>query len=307
VSPHLLFQHVSTALFSPLAAPGAAFYSEVLLTLFTETQRHQEPLSRETALRIVLDLLEDLNAFDVTMNLEEDLSFEDDMERRRAGTVLRYLTRCYWLHEEIQRDFTIVYTLPDYAFRLLTVLYEIAHDTKPPLQGLICTIHDLLQAAVREGNESIRIPQAYRETLRLLNGLKELQHNIGVQIEIVLRQVEPRDVLEQTFGAYFMIQRARPITNFEPLIMFHAFDQVLTWLSLSLERILILPGLNSTHLLISRKLSSKFKLFSYILIRWIIFFKLLTHDTVNFLILLFAPLNVSSWLKVQLAVIFTLF
>lgn len=203
MSQHALFQRLPSLLFSPLAAPGAAFYSEVLLVLFIETQRHQEPLSRELVLGLVMDVLEEQNAYDVTASLGEEISSEEeDVSRRRAGAVLRYLARCRWLHEEIQKDFTIVYTLPDYAFRLLAILHEIAHDTKPPLQGLICTIHDLLQAALREGNAHIRIPQAHRETMRLLNGLKELQHNIGVHIETVLRQVSPHDVLEQTFGSY---------------------------------------------------------------------------------------------------------
>ncbi len=40
-----LFVKVPSSLFSPLAAQGAALYSEALLVLFEETQRHQEPLS----------------------------------------------------------------------------------------------------------------------------------------------------------------------------------------------------------------------------------------------------------------------
>ncbi len=203
MNQHLLFHKLPTQLFSPLAAPGAAFYSEALLVLFVETQRHQEPLSRELALGLVIDVLVEQNAFEMTADLGEEIfSDEEDAIRRRAGAVLRYLTHCRWLHEVIQNDFTIVYTLPDYAFRLLAIFHEIAHDTRLPLQGLICAIHDLLQAALRDGNAHIRIPQAHRETMRLLNGLKELQHNIGVHIETVLRQLSPHDVLEHTFGSY---------------------------------------------------------------------------------------------------------
>lgn len=203
---HALFKKLPPLLFSPLAALGAAFYSEVLLTLFVETQRHQEPLSRELALSLILDVLEEQNAFDITAHLDEELpemlTQEEDSNRRRAGEVLRYLSRCQWLHEEIQRDFTVVYTLPDYAFRLLAVFHEITHDTRPTLQGLVFTIHDLIQAAHHEGNAPLRIAQAHHETLRLLNGLKELQHNIGLHIETVLQQLSPQGVLEHTFGVY---------------------------------------------------------------------------------------------------------
>lgn len=205
MSQYALFQKLPSSLFSPLSAPEAELYSEVLLVLFVETQRHQEPLSRELCITLVADVIEDQNALELLANLgevQEDAVVEESDIRSKAGDVLRYLTRCQWLHEEIQADFTIAYTLPDYAFRILSVFHEIATDRKQALQGLICAIHDLLQGAVREGNASIRIPQAYQETMNLLNRLKELQHTIGVHIERVLNQASLKDILEQAFTSY---------------------------------------------------------------------------------------------------------
>jgi hypothetical protein len=218
LSQYTLFQKLPTPLFSPLAAPEAELYSEVLLVLFVETQRHQEPLSRDLCITLVADVIEDQNALELLANLDGGAHSGDDKAqegrdksgpyneesdvRSKAGDVLRYLTRCQWLHEEIQADFTIAYTLPDYAFRILSIFHEIATDRKQALQGLICAIHDLLQGAVREGNAGIRIPQAYQETMHLLNRLKELQHTIGVHIEKVLNQASLKDILEQTFTSY---------------------------------------------------------------------------------------------------------
>jgi hypothetical protein len=48
---------------------------------------------------------------------------------------------------------------------------------------MIYGIHDLLQMALKDGDEHIRIPQAHRQMQRLMNGLKELQHNIGAHID----------------------------------------------------------------------------------------------------------------------------
>src|SRR5581483_7758871 len=101
----------------------------------------------------------------------------------RAAAILRYLVQCGWLHSETQSDFTQSFVLPDYAFRLLQVLNEISANEPPPLQGLVCSIHDLLQASVRDGNTDIRLPEAHRQMQHLLNGLKELQHNIGAHLE----------------------------------------------------------------------------------------------------------------------------
>lgn len=53
-----LFEKLPYSLFAPLAAPNAAFYSEVLLVLFAEAQHHREPLSRELSLTLVMDVLE---------------------------------------------------------------------------------------------------------------------------------------------------------------------------------------------------------------------------------------------------------
>ena len=79
--------------------------------------------------------------------------------------------------------------MPDYAFRLLNVFNEIASDEPLALQGLIFSIYSLLQTSVREGNAHVSLPEAHRQTANLMSGLKELQHNIGVHIEQVLRQV----------------------------------------------------------------------------------------------------------------------
>jgi hypothetical protein len=182
MSEVLLFHKLPSTLFSPLAAPEALLYSEVLLALFTETQRHQEPLSHDFCVMLVTDVIEDQEALDTIGALdggqEERQSWISDV-RGRAGAILRYLVQCKWLREEIQENFTVAYIIPDYAFRILGILQELKMDNKQPLQGLICAIHDLLQAAVQQGNASVRVPQAYQETMRLLNGLKELQHNIG--------------------------------------------------------------------------------------------------------------------------------
>src|SRR5262249_47541549 len=90
----------------------------------------------------------------------------------------------------------------DYAFRLLEALELIALNDPPPLRGMVCAIHDLLEAAAREGNEHIRVPEAHRQTQRLMNGLKELQHNIGSHIEQGVQRLQANEILEQFFTSY---------------------------------------------------------------------------------------------------------
>ncbi len=200
-----LFATLPRTLFSPLAAQHAPLYAEVLLTLFGETQRHQQPLSRDLAVGLVAEVIERAAAGEDLAGLPElepVLADEPDATLARSSAVLRYLAQCGWLRIETQSDFTQSYTLPDFAFRLLAALQEIADNEPLRLQGLICAIHDMLQMAVREGTAHIRLAEAHRQTRALMNGLKELQHNIGMHIEQVLRQLSAADVLAQVFTTY---------------------------------------------------------------------------------------------------------
>ena len=197
-----LFETIPSALFSPLASPGAPVYAEVLLQVFAETRRHQQPLSRELVVGLAREVLA-VQGLAATGDAGDEGAGEDeDPLSVRAAAVLRYLARCGWLRGETQSDFSQSYTLPDYAFRLLSVLGDIASDEPLPLQGLVFSIYSLLQTSVREGSAHISLPEAHRQTASLMSGLKELQHNIGVHIEQVLRQLQARDVLERVFTLY---------------------------------------------------------------------------------------------------------
>lgn len=233
-----LFDILPSTLFNPLAARGAPVYVQVLLRLFDETHYHNEPLSRELALYIVAQVLNEPEALRLTedatsvsgLEAETDVETSDSWQgiQARATAILRYLQKNGWLREEAQQDHTRSYILPDYAFRLLRVLREIVSKEALPLAGLICSIHDLLQATVRDGNAHIRLPEAHRQTLYLLNGLKELQHNIGRHIEQVLHQLEARAVLKQFFlhyrdeivdRVYHQLRTTDHLSRFRPAIL----------------------------------------------------------------------------------------
>jgi Family of unknown function (DUF5716) len=209
-----LFKVIPPNLFRPLASPGAPVYSQVLFTLYAETRRHQQPLSRDLALSLVMEILSDPETLAAASEIGDDIDesgaegqpgeFEDEFDRiqSRSSALLRALVRYGWLRVETQSDFSQHYILPDYAFRLLETLELIAANEPPQLRGMVYSIHDLLQMALKEGDEHIRIPQAHRQMQRLMNGLKELQHNIGAHIEEVLQRLKASEVLEQLFTSY---------------------------------------------------------------------------------------------------------
>jgi len=207
-----LFKVVPPNLFRPLAAPGAPVYARALFVLFAATRRHQQPLSRDLALSLVMEILSDPEVLDAAAAIQDEFEETDDEGEEftdepgriqaRSSALLRTLARHGWLRVETQSDFSQQYILPDYAFRLLETLEVIAANEPPPLRGMIYGIHDLLQMALKDGDEHIRIPQAHRQMQRLMNGLKELQHNIGAHIEGVLQRLQASQILEQFFTNY---------------------------------------------------------------------------------------------------------
>jgi hypothetical protein len=224
-----LFTVLPKQLFRPLASPSAQLYGTVLLEIFAETRQHHQPLSRELVIDIVCGQLEATSELQLDEHeLELDDTSADEPIVQRASAIVRYLQQCGWLRGENQSDFSRNFTLPDYAFRLLNLLSELARNEPLPLQGLIYAIHSMLRTSVNEGNAHISIPEAHRQTNMLMNGLKELQHNIGQHIEQVLHQLEARAILEQVFlhyrdqildKAYHQLRTSDHVSRFRPDIL----------------------------------------------------------------------------------------
>jgi len=203
-----LFDVIPDRLFAPLAARGAVAYADMLLSLFVETQRHQQPLSRDLAVDVTSDILARpgmMQTTDEAAGEDDNLLADpdDDALRQRAGAVLRYFARCGWLRIETDSDFTRTCVLPTYTFPLLQVFSEMATHQQRPLQRVIYTIHALLQAAAHEDDPTDALQEAHRETAYLRNRLKELQLNIGAHIEkVVQKHLHARDALHQFFATY---------------------------------------------------------------------------------------------------------
>jgi hypothetical protein len=219
------------SLFQPLAAPGAVVYVRLLLDIYRQTQARPDPLSRDLVTNLIYQQLAEPQALDLTADAQTEDSDVDnpDLLMARASAIARYLERCGWLKSETLNDFSVQYILPDYAFRLLRVLDEIAVNEPPALAGLIFSTYALLQRILTETDTAyLGIPQAHRQTQQLLNGLKELQQNIGLHINQILAQSQTRDVLEQLFlryreeivdRAYHQLRTTDHISRFRPGVL----------------------------------------------------------------------------------------
>ncbi|MBI5564521.1 MAG: hypothetical protein HY870_06480 [Chloroflexi bacterium] len=228
----MLLGTLPQSLFQPLAAPGAPVYVRLLLDIYRQTQARPDPLSRDLILNLIYQQLAEPQALALTDDAQADEPTAPDQIdplTARASAIVRYLDRCGWLKGETLSDFTVHYILPDYAFRLLRVLDEIAANEPPALAGLVFSTYALLQRILTEPDTAyVGIPQAHRQTQHLLNGLKELQQNIGLHINQILAQSQARDVLEQLFlryreeivdRAYHQLRTTDHISRFRPGVL----------------------------------------------------------------------------------------
>lgn len=241
-----VFDKLPRAFFRPLAAPGAPVYLGILLNAYQETQKTNGLVPRETLMGHALTWLDrpewqeavnqveaEVPGYGVTKD-EWNNATEREGQQARAAGMLRYLETTGWLRSEVQTDYSLQYLIPDYAFRILIALHEVAHSSTASLQGSVCAIHDLLQAAVRDGSIHVRLLEAHRQTQTLMNSLRELHHNIGQHLERVLASSDPNEILKALFSsyraevmdrAYHQLKTTDHISRFRPAII-EALDRI---------------------------------------------------------------------------------
>jgi hypothetical protein len=197
-------------LFNPLAAPGRDVYISALIRIYALSARSHGLLER----RVVVEAVEEALADEATMELTDEVlesepqfgadetdSFEV-RRRTRAQSLVRYLERCGWFRTEMQPDQSASLVLYDHSFRILDGLNQFVNAQATPLQGLVCSIHDLLLAASQGDNVSVRVSEAARQCEHMLNALRELEHTIGLHMEQLLQEREVKAVLRRLLLEY---------------------------------------------------------------------------------------------------------
>jgi hypothetical protein len=233
-----LFDIIPHSLFRPLVSPGAEIYFSALFAIL-EAQRFNPFLQRNVLLDHIADALETPDALNLTKDaLIDDVTDEIEMaplpedantQRGRASFILRYFVQKGWLREESapSQNFARVYTMPHYAQRILDVLRDIAMRETLPIRGLICTIRDVLQTAEKEGGIEVRLPEAYRHTQQLRNGLSELQDRMREHIQQIAQLDRTSAILDQLSDyhinisdlAYHQLKTTDHVSRFRPQIL----------------------------------------------------------------------------------------
>lgn len=197
-------------LFHPLAARGRAVYLDGLIEIFRKARESHGLLDRAALVDAMDELLGEQGALEDTDELLDhepqygvaDADPLDVRRRARAGSMIRYFERCGWIRTEMQSDQSARVMLFDHSFRVLDALNQYAAAGSTPLQGIVCSIHDLLAAAATGDQTEVRLAEAARQCEQLLMALRELEHNIGAHMDKLLLEPDVPSVLRRLLHRY---------------------------------------------------------------------------------------------------------
>ena len=198
-----LFDIVPSELFSVLASPNRALYSDALDILYD-------------AYRASLKLPEEVLYTKLRNSLEQqlaDASFEDeDIDEEelqdisgRARFLIRKLCSKGWFEKERGDNFEEYITVPGYSSRILELFHQLRDDR--PMRGysLVFGTYSTLKVADENGNiydKMAAVYSAYDNTQELIKMLQMVYHNVKHYFQMQIDMEEVNDVLASHFDNF---------------------------------------------------------------------------------------------------------
>lgn len=198
-----LFDAVPSDLFSVLASPNKALYSDALDVLYT-AYRENLKIPEATLYMMLRGRLEQQLA-------QADFEGEDidEEERRdisgRARFLIRKLCAKGWFEKERGDNFEEYITVPGYSSQLLELLHRLRSDDTMRGYAYVYGTYSMLKVASEDDsiyNKMNAVYNAYDNTLALINLLQMIYHNVKHFFQIQLQLREVNQVLASHFDDY---------------------------------------------------------------------------------------------------------
>lgn len=215
-----LFDILPENLFSILASPNKRIYINALFVI-------KERFSQE------MSLPKDEVAIAITSKMEDELlKIQDDEEKvdnsltERAYFVLRRLKWAGWIETEIQdNNFREDIILPDYVIDILNILYSLIHKKNSEYNSYAYATYSTLKVALLETERSQLYNAtlvAYENSIKLINSLKSLHHNLGRYYRNISDLQEINSILEEHFNNYkeYADKIYHPLKTEDPVNMY---------------------------------------------------------------------------------------
>lgn len=175
-----LFDHIPEQLFQLLASPNKSIYIQAMMTLYKAFQSDWSIKRSDLVIMLVDDLDDMFNQY-VFSEDESEKDMTDKTSSSYAHFLLRRLKEYGWIEIEYADDsFNEMISIPDYSFKIIQVLYEIASDAKDSeYNRYVYSTYSVLKTSSELKQEyMMAVNSAYNQTIELLQKLKMLLNNI---------------------------------------------------------------------------------------------------------------------------------
>ncbi|WP_342544262.1 Wadjet anti-phage system protein JetA family protein [Lysinibacillus sp. FSL W7-1291] len=191
-----LFNQIPSNFFSILSGSLKEVHIQLLGLVYENYKKTINVIEKEVVIDLFVDYLEQYDD-------ESDYDNNVDFIRNKRERAHQYLNKFFehgWLRQEQYVDYKYRVSIPDYAVKILDTFEKIASGYQLEFSGTVMSIYSNL---ANEENESFYgVQQAFENTLELINGLKELNHNIKQYTENLLEQENAKEILVQLFDNY---------------------------------------------------------------------------------------------------------
>lgn len=197
-----LFDVIPENLFSILSSPNKRIYIDTLF-IIRECFKQEVTMPKEEVAILIESKLEDA-LLEVQNDSEEEEKIENSLSAK-AHYILRRLNFVGWIETEIQsNNFEEYIILPDYAIEIIDLLYLLTNKKNFEYNAYAYATYAALKISLEDDNKQlyVAVMSAYDNTMRLINSIKSLHHNLGRYYRKIIELDSVNKILEEHFDNY---------------------------------------------------------------------------------------------------------
>lgn len=196
-----IFERIPDNFFSILSTRLKHLHTDLLFLIYQQYKSSIYVIERDVIIDYFVEYLETHPVTTLEGDEESDSGIPLPKETRvLAFHFLNKFIEHGWIELEQQPDWSYKVIIPDYAIRILDTFEKIALGYQMEFRGQVLSIFQNLTGS--EGYRYIAIQQAFETTDALLNGLRELNHNIKRYMEDMLASTSINELLHHLFVVY---------------------------------------------------------------------------------------------------------
>lgn len=220
-----LFDVIPENLFSILSSPNKKIYIDALFVI-KECFRQEMSLPKEDVAIAITSKLED-RILEIKIEEDDDEQDEkvDNSLSARAYYILRRLKWAGWIEFEVQgSNFEEEVILPDYSIDIINLLYSLTNKKNLEYNSYVYATYSALKIALTQESKQLynATITAYDNTIKLVNSLKSLHHNLGRYYRKITKLDGVNQILEEHFGNYkdYIDKIYHPLKTDDPVDMY---------------------------------------------------------------------------------------